>query len=136
MVEGRHTSSVPAAAPCGCLDLRRRDTRHEHERCKHFHMLFVIRQHLADRLLARLGQIERHADRQAFAEFEVTAHRVRNALVAWIGPSAIVAAPPPTRPLMPWRSMNSIPRVLALTIGCQHSTGRLTGRGTRVSSLS
>ena len=30
---------------------------------------------------------------------------------------------------MPWRSMNSIPRVLALTIGCQHSTGRLTGRG-------
>ena len=37
---------------------------------------------------------------------------------------------------MPWRSMNSIPRVLALTIGCQHSTGRLTGRGTRVSSLS
>src|SRR6202048_3619079 len=44
-------------------------------------MLFVIRQHLADRLLARLGQIKRHADRQAFAEFEVTAHRVRNALV-------------------------------------------------------
>src|SRR5438067_12751614 len=49
MVEGRHTSSVPAAGPCGCLDLRRRDTRHEPERCKHFHMLFVIWQHLADR---------------------------------------------------------------------------------------
>src|SRR6267142_1036014 len=44
-------------------------------------MLFVIRQHLADRLLARLRQIERHADRQAFAELEVVAHRICHALV-------------------------------------------------------
>ena len=38
-------------------------------------------------------------------------------------------------PLMPCRAMKSSPRGLALTIGCQHSTGRRSGRGTRVMSL-
>ncbi len=58
---------------------------------------------------------------------------------AWnavIGPCSMVAAPPPTAPLMLCFTMKSRPRADALTTGCQHSTGRCTGRGTSVRSFS
>src|SRR6266545_2187025 len=50
--------------------------------------------------------------------------------------SAMVAAPPPIRPLMRCFTMKSSPRAPALTTGCQHSTGCRSGRCTRVRSLS
>ena len=46
------------------------------------------------------------------------------------------AAPPPMMPLMPCLAMKSSARSLALTTGCQHSTGSVFGRGTSVISLS
>ena len=35
-------------------------------------------------------------------------------------------------PLMPYLAMKSMARSLALTIGCQHSTGTVRGLGTSV----
>src|SRR5262249_17745012 len=40
------------------------------------------------------------------------------------------AEPPPTMPWMPCLAMNSSARIEPPWIGCQHSTGRLKGRGT------
>ena len=46
------------------------------------------------------------------------------------------ATPPPLTPWIPCLAMKFMPGGLALTIGCQHSTGRCKGRGTRVISSS
>ena len=46
------------------------------------------------------------------------------------------AEPPPITPEMPYLAMKSKARAEPLWIGCQHSTGRRVGRGTRVISFS
>ncbi len=45
------------------------------------------------------------------------------------------AAPPPMMPLMPCFTMKSMALWLALTTGCQHSTGKVRGLGTKVISF-
>jgi len=46
------------------------------------------------------------------------------------------AAPPPMMPRMSCLAMKSSARALALTTGCQHSTGSVFGRGNSVISSS
>jgi hypothetical protein len=99
-------------------------------------MLLVEGLHFADRLLSRLRQMKRDADRQVLAKLEIVTHRVSHPVTSLDRALRHRRPAASDQPLDPWRIMNSMPRVLALTIGCQHSTGRLTGRGTRVSSLS
>src|SRR5207244_11481970 len=46
---------------------------HETQFAEHFHVLFVMRRGLADRLLAARGDVELVAEREALAEFELDA---------------------------------------------------------------
>ena len=61
----------------------------------------------------------------------VSCHRL---ITSSLAPPA--AAPPPMNPLIPCLAMKSMAGWPALTIGCQHSTGRVLGLGTKVISSS
>ncbi len=91
------------------------------------------------RLLAALGDVELEAERQALAEFELDAAARIGGLAALHVPCRMAppsAEPPPIMPEMPCLAMKSKARSEPPWIGCQHSTGRRSGRGTSVMSFS
>ena len=81
MLDRRHPGGIPAAASADRVDLLRGQPRHKAQRREHLHMLFVERLQFAQRLLLRLGQIKRDADRQILAELQIVAHVVRHSLI-------------------------------------------------------
>jgi len=64
-----------------------------------------------------------------------TGARLAERVHDFLGGSPLRRAPP-MMPLMPCLAMKSSARGLALTTGCQHSTGSVFGRGTSVISWS
>ncbi len=59
--------------------------------------------------------------------------RLKSVMTLWTTPPS--AEPPPMTPWMSCFAMKSSARREPPWIGCQHSTGRRAGRGTRVNSF-
>src|SRR2546425_3790321 len=137
VAQGRQVRVTGARRVGGRVDLLRGQTGHEPERGEHLDVLLEERRRLLDPLLDAVGDVKREADAEVAAQLRLPPG-ARASRKAWITLSLAppAAAPPPMMPLMPCLAMKSSARVLALTTGCQHSTGKVFGRGTSVISES
>ena len=112
--------------------------RHQAQFAEHLHVLFVVLRRPPHAGFAAFGDEELEAERQPLADFDVLAGaRIGGLELHHVGSTAPPSAePPPITPQMPCFAMKSNARWEPLWIGCQHSTGRRSGRGTSVSSFS
>src|SRR5262245_8757720 len=136
VLHARHSRRAPPAPPRRGLDLAWRDPGHEAQGSEHLHVLFVVRSDLADRLLARVGQVEENTQAEVLAQGEIPPGALGRLAIGVHRPLRHGGGAAPMTPLIRWRTMKSSARGLALTMGCQTSTGRLIGRGTSVISRS
>src|SRR5262249_16445383 len=136
ILDARQLSSRRTLGIAHHIHLLLGDRTHETQLAKHLHALLVILRRFlmpCSRLSAMYKRKPKHSRSPSsigFPSFACAACQSSTTLC--IAPPS--AEPPPTIPWMPCLAMNSSARAEPPWIGCQHSTGRLSGRGTRVSS--
>ena len=122
---------------CGRRNLFVRQSTHEPRGANIFICSSKYLLALLDRLFLCIGDMVGEPDNKVTAQVPSPCHTCLHPLPSMyhpFPPHRPPAAPPPIMPLMPCFAIRFSPRSLALTIGCQHSTGRLSGRGTKVTS--